>query len=139
MPSNILAKTGTNVSVLFIDRTNKEKVVLIDASNLGREIKEDKNQKTILTPDEIDKIVSVFTNKETLDDFSVVVSYEEIIKKNYSLSAGQHFDIKFEYPEMTEEEFREKISNFSNEIDELFKKSKNLESEILSEMNKLNF
>ena len=40
---------------------------------------------------------------------------------------------------MTEEEFREKISNFSNEIDELFKKSKNLESEILSEMNKLNF
>lgn len=35
MPSNIFATTGTNVSILFIDASNKEKVVLIDASNLG--------------------------------------------------------------------------------------------------------
>jgi type I restriction enzyme M protein len=35
MPSNIFATTGTNVSILFIDSSNKEDVVLIDASNLG--------------------------------------------------------------------------------------------------------
>ncbi len=39
MPSNIFATTGTNVSILFLDKTNKEKVVLIDASNLGTKIK----------------------------------------------------------------------------------------------------
>ena len=32
------------------------------------------------------------------DDFSVVVSYDDIAAKNYSLSAGQYFDVKIEYP-----------------------------------------
>lgn len=50
MPSNIFATTGTNVSVIFIDKgRNLEStdVVLVDASNLGTKIKEDSgNQKT---------------------------------------------------------------------------------------------
>ena len=49
MPSNIFATTGTNVSILFIDDSNKGKVILIDASNLGEKIKDGKNQKTVLT------------------------------------------------------------------------------------------
>ena len=48
MPSNIFATTGTNVSILFIDATNKGDVILIDASNLGEKIKDGKNQKTLL-------------------------------------------------------------------------------------------
>lgn len=43
MPSNIFATTGTSVSIIFIDKNNKDKVVLIDASNLGQKIKEGKN------------------------------------------------------------------------------------------------
>ena len=46
MPSNIFATTGTNVSILFIDDSNKNGVVLIDASNLGTKVKDGKNQKT---------------------------------------------------------------------------------------------
>ena len=42
MPSNIFATTGTNVSILFIDKKNKGDVVLIDASNLGTKVKEGK-------------------------------------------------------------------------------------------------
>jgi type I restriction enzyme M protein len=45
MPSNIFANTGTNVSILVIDKANKEEVLLIDASNLGETVKEGKNQK----------------------------------------------------------------------------------------------
>ena len=52
MPSNIFATTGTNVSILFIDDSNKGDVVLVDASNLGQKIKEGKNQKTVLSPEE---------------------------------------------------------------------------------------
>ena len=48
MPSNIFANTGTNVSILFLDRENKEDVILVDASNLGTKVKEGKNQKTVL-------------------------------------------------------------------------------------------
>jgi type I restriction enzyme M protein len=35
MPSNIFATTGTNVSVLFIDKQNKGDVILVDAAKLG--------------------------------------------------------------------------------------------------------
>ncbi|GAB1250924.1 class I SAM-dependent DNA methyltransferase [Porphyromonas miyakawae] len=45
MPSNVFANTGTNVSVLFFDKSaSAEKVVLIDASKLGEEYKEGNNQ-----------------------------------------------------------------------------------------------
>ena len=96
MPSNIFASTGTNVSIVFLDKTNTEKVVLVDASNLGKKIKEGKNQKTVLTKAEEQQIIDVFNAKEAVDDFSVVVSYDDIKNKNYSLSAGQYFEVKFE-------------------------------------------
>jgi len=38
MPSNIFATTGTNVSILFIDASNKDKVLLLDASMGGPEV-----------------------------------------------------------------------------------------------------
>ncbi|EPI0829093.1 HsdM family class I SAM-dependent methyltransferase, partial [Neisseria gonorrhoeae] len=94
MPSNIFATTGTNVSILFIDKTNKDKVVLIDASGLGEKIKDGKNQKTVLSCEEEQKICNTFTNKQAVEDFSVVVGYDEIKAKNHSLSAGQYFEVK---------------------------------------------
>ena len=46
MPSNIFANTGTNVSVLFIAKSNKKgNIILIDASNLGKKVKDGNNQK----------------------------------------------------------------------------------------------
>ncbi|MTI20904.1 SAM-dependent DNA methyltransferase, partial [Fulvivirga sp. RKSG066] len=106
MPSNIFASTGTNVSILFIDKENKEEVVLVDASGLGEKIKvDDKNQRTVLSTEEEDRIIETFNKKEPVDDFSVVVSYDEIEAKNYSLSAGQYFEVKIEYVDITEDEF----------------------------------
>lgn len=43
---------------------------------------------------EIDKIVETFLNRDAVEDFSVAVTYSEIIAKNYSLSAGQYFNVK---------------------------------------------
>ncbi len=64
MPSNIFANTGTNVSILFIDKANKEDVVLIDASSLGETIKDGKNQKTVLASTEEEQIINSFNNKK---------------------------------------------------------------------------
>jgi len=130
MPSNIFATTGTNVSIVFIDKEKQGDVVLIDASNLGETIKEGKNQKTVLTPDEEQQIISTFNNKEAVDDFSVVVSYEDIQNKNYSLSAGQYFEVKIEYTDITHEEFESKMKGFTDNLDALFAESRDLESEI---------
>lgn len=134
MPSNIFATTGTNVSILFLDKTNKEDVALIDASGLGEKVKEGKNQKTVLTAAEEDQIIDTFNQKEAKDDFSVVVSYDEIAAKNYSLSAGQYFDIKIEYIDITHAEFEAKMQGFTDNLDNLFAESRKLEKEIKKQL-----
>ena len=139
MPSNIFANTGTNVSILFIDKENKEDVVLIDASNLGEIIKEGKNQKTVLTHTEEDQIISTFNDKEAIDDFSVVASYTDIKAKNYSLSAGQYFDIKIKYTDISHEEFEAKIYEFESNLSDLFAKSSDLEKVIHSNFKELKY
>lgn len=134
MPSNIFATTGTNVSILFIDASNKEKVVLIDASNLGEKVKDGKNQKTVLTEEEEQRICEVFNNKWSEEDFSVVVSYDEIAGKNYSFSAGQYFDVKIEYTDMTPEQFAAKMTGFTENLESLFSQSRELEAEIKTQI-----
>lgn len=137
MPSNIFANTGTNVSILFIDKANKEDVVLVDASNLGTVVKDGKSQKTVLNHEEEDKIISTFNNKEVEDDFSVTVRYEEIAAKNYSFSAGQYFEVKIEYVDITQEEFSQKISGFNEHLASLFSESKILEQSIQNTLKKV--
>lgn len=134
MPSNIFATTGTNVSILFIDASNKGKVVLIDASNLGEKIKDGKNQKTVLSADEEQRIVDVFNFKDVEEDFSVVVSYDDIEAKNYSFSAGQYFDVKIEYMDITPKQFAEKMQSFTNNLNSLFSQSRELEVEIQKQL-----
>ena len=134
MPSNIFATTGTNVSILFIDASNKGDVVLVDASNLGEKVKDGKNQKTVLTPDEEQQIIDVFNAKEALEDFSVAVSYSDIEAKNYSLSAGQYFDVKIEYVDITPEQFAEKMQGFTSNLDSLFSQSSELETDIKKQL-----
>lgn len=139
MPSNIFATTGTNVSILFIDASNKEKVVLIDASNLGEKVKDGKNQKTVLTEEEEQRICEVFNNKWSEEDFSVVVSYDEITAKNYSFSAGQYFDVKIVYTNMTREQFAAKMKVFTENLESLFSQSRELEAEIKTQIAGLNY
>lgn len=130
MPSNIFATTGTNVSILFLDKSNSDTVVLIDASKLGEKVKDGKNQKTVLSNEEEDQIIDTFNAKKVVEDFSVVVSYDEIKEKNYSFSAGQYFDVKIEYTDITAEEFNAKMKAYSENLEAMFDESKTLEVEI---------
>ena len=134
MPSNIFATTGTNVSILFIDDANKEGVVLLDASGLGTKVKDGKNQKTLLSEAEEDRIIATFNAKQAVEDFSVVVSYADIAAKNYSLSAGQYFDVKIEYSHLTPAQFAEKMQGFTDKLDTLFQESAGLEQEIKKQL-----
>lgn len=139
MPSSIFATADTNVSILFLDRANKENVVLIDASNLGEKIKEGKNQKTVLSAEEEQRIIDVFNQKKAEDDFSVVVSYADIAAKNHSLSAGQYFDVKIDHIDITAAEFEQKMADFQQNLTALFVESKALESQIQQQMATLKF
>ena len=139
MPSNIFATTGTNVSILFLDAANKGDVVLIDASRLGTKVKDGKNQKTLLSTAEEDQIIRVFNAKEVVEDFSVVVSYEEITGKNYSLSAGQYFDVKMDHIEISPKKFAAKLSGHQERLKTLFGESRTIEKEISKQLSGLSY
>lgn len=143
MPSNIFATTGTNVSVVFIDKgraEDQEEVFLVDASKLGSKVKEDNGtQKTVLSNSEEQQIIDSFVNKEAIEDFSIAVKLVDVKARNYSLSAGQYFPVKIEYMKMTPEEFTEKMVFYQDKLDELFNKDKELEDDIKSNLMNLNF
>lgn len=139
MPSNIFATTGTNVSILFLDATNQSDIVLIDASNLGTKVKDGKNQKTLLSTEEEDQIIRVFNAKEVVEDFSIVVSYDEIAAKNHSLSAGQYFDVKVEHVEITPKEFAKQLTDRKDRLSSLFEESVKLEMLIKKQLGGLNY
>ncbi len=139
MPSNIFATTGTNVSVLFIDKSNTGKVVLVDASKLGTKVKDGKNQKTVLSHAEEQKIIDAFSAGESIDDFSVMLDYDEIKEKNYSFSAGQYFDIKIEYTDITAAEFSERLATHKSNLTQMFADAKNIEAEIAEKLESLKY
>ncbi|MBQ2873223.1 MAG: SAM-dependent DNA methyltransferase [Bacilli bacterium] len=140
MPSNIFANTGTNVSVIFLDKTNVNgKVLLVDGANLGIKIKDGKNQKTVLRENEIEKIVEVFNQLKEEKDFSVLVNFDDIKEKKYSFSAGQYFPVKIEKVEMSDEEFNNMISSFKNKVEEYYKIQNELHKELVSNLEKIKY
>lgn len=158
MPSNVFATTGTNVSVLFLDnskridnvaagdpRHKEGKVIMIDASKLGIEYKDGNNQRRRLRDgrngevDEISLIVDTFREQAVSDGFSVVATYEEIIAKKYALAAGQYFDVKIDYVDMTQEEFSEQMAGYQTELSKLFAESDQLQKELFEQLKKVKF
>ena len=109
------------------------------ALNIGEKVKVGKNQKTVLSDTELNKIVKTFTDHIVEEDFSVSVSFDQIKEKNYSFSAGQYFDVKIEYVELTQEEFDAKIQAFTNNLNNLFAENKTLEDEIKKNLKELKY
>ena len=140
MPSNIFATTGTNVSVIFLEKGRKrDDVLLMDASRLGTSIKEGKNQKTLLSPEEEDLIIQTFNSHVSLENFSVLVNYETLKEKNYSFSAGQYFEIKSDYIDISTADFNQQLSFSKLEIEKLFEQSNSLTQLIKSQIDKLKY
>ena len=137
MPSDIFATTGTNVSVIFLDKQNTKDVVLIDASGLGETIKEGKNQKTVLTFEEEEKIIETFNKKEAVDDFSVVITYDKLETKNYSFSAGQYFEVKIQYQSISQSEFKRQLESHTSKLSKLFDESTELSNQVIEHLNRL--
>ena len=141
MPSNIFANTGTNVSVVFLDADGSDKALLVDASNLGtkQKIEGTKNQRTYLSDDEINRIIDTFNTWQEVEDFSVLVSLEDITQKNFSFSAGQYFKVKIEYVDLSPEEFQQKMCDFRSDLQKFFDDGHQLERDILHQLETLNY
>lgn len=140
MPSNIFANTGTNVSVMFLDKGNEaDSAILMDASKLGHDEKIGKNKKRVLDPEEMQKIIDTFLKKEEVEDFSVVVPFDSFKDKNWSFSAGQYFEVKIEHVDITPEEFKTRMEKHVKSLTELFNKGNELEKSVLIQIEGLHY
>ena len=140
MPSNIFATTGTNVSVLFLDKSNKRgDIVLMDASNLGTTIKDGKNKKTLLSEDEENLIINAFNKHEKIDRFTAIVSHEQVKLKNYALSAGQYFEIKIDSLEISHEEFEKQLMEIRSTLNGLLETSKVIDEDLKNTLSKIKY
>lgn len=56
---------------------------------------------------------------------------DEIKEKKYSFSAGQYFDIKIDYVDITGEEFNKRMADYKATLSKQFEESHKLEDEII--------
>ena len=60
-------------------------------------------------------------------------------RKVTAFSAGQYFDIKIDYVDITEDEFNRRITTYKQTLSEQFAESRRLEEEIMKQLNLLHF
>lgn len=124
MPKDIFTNTGTQVAVLFIDKScEQNEVILVDASNLGTRYKEEKKKKTILSSNETKLIEETFLNFASVNDFSVIVPLEKVKNKQYSFAAGQYFNSEIERKVITEKGIEALFDGFSDSFQSLSQNS----------------
>lgn len=124
MPSNIFSNTGTNVSVLFIDKSKEfDKPILIDASKLGEKYKENNIQKTFLREFETEKIITTFLNNIEEDGFSICVTYDDLLSKKCSFSAAEYFETIVETSNYSENEYLTQLHEIKKQLDNEFTKA----------------
>lgn len=141
MPSNIFATTGTNVSILFIDGSNKDgKVVLMDASNMGHKEKVDgKTQKTVLDPEDIETIIESFILGKEKERFCVSVDYQRLEDNKCSFNPGQYFEVKVEIEQLTPADFSKKMAFYQSKLETLFAEGKELEADIKKQLGRVRY
>jgi len=140
MPSNIFATTGTNVSIIFINKEIKsETIKLIDASKLGEEINDGDNLKTFLTEDDENKIVNAYNSNKSITGLLDIVEIQKIKEKKYSLNPGMYRKIKIDLYDWSKEDFKNIIDKDVSEIEKKISNSKKSLQEIKDLIKKFNY
>lgn len=141
MPSNIFARTGTSVAILFIDktRTDNDEIFLMNASKIGKKVTLEDGQRTILSHEEQKFITNTFKKKKVKEEFSISVRKEEIKRKNYSFFAGNYFSTKIVYSEKTNAEFERELLEIDAMMHTLFADGEELNQKIRKTMKEINY
>ena len=89
LPGNLFFGTSIATCIMVMKKSKSENSTLfIDASNEC--VKVTNNNK--LTPENIERIVTAYTNRETEEYFTRLVPYSEIAEQNYNLSVSSYVE-----------------------------------------------
>ena len=86
----VFSSTGINVAIMIFNKNKsesmKEKIQFIKAEELGKK----ERRSTVLSQEEIDKIVDFYIEKKEEENFSSLVDIREIEDNNYNLNVGRY-------------------------------------------------
>lgn len=120
LPDNLFFGTSIATCIMVLKKSRPDtNVLFIDASK--EFLKVTNNNK--LMPENIEKIVEIFTNRETIEHVSRLVEYEEVKEQNYNLSISTYVE-----KEDTKEKIDIKVLN--KQINEIVKRENELRLEI---------
>ena len=120
LPDNLFFGTSIATCIMVLKKSRPDtNVLFIDASKEFTKVTN--NNK--LMPENIEKIVEIFTNRETIEHVSRLVKYEEVKEQNYNLSISTYVE-----KEDTKEKIDIKVLN--EQINEIVKRENELRLEI---------
>jgi len=118
LPQNLFYGTGIPAAILIFNKGKKDKNVLfIDAS---REFESGKNQNKLRVQD-IKKVINTFNNRESIDKYSYLATFEEIKENEYNLNIPRYVDTFEEEEEIDIKATQVEIKNLENELVEVRK------------------
>ena len=89
LPSNLFFGTSIATCIMVLKKGKSDnRTLFIDASDQC--IKVTNNNK--LTPENIDRIVSIYATREAIVHLSYLATYEEIVEQNYNLSVSTYVE-----------------------------------------------
>ena len=96
----VFTNTSIPVAIMILNKNKKEnmkeKIFFVKAEDLGSK----ERRTTILSDEEINKIVNIYINKKEEEKFSKLVGINEIAENNYNLTVGKYI---IDYTVVTEE------------------------------------
>lgn len=89
LPAGIFFNTGIPTCVIILKKDREDRDVLfIDAS---KEFRKDK-ARNFMDPEHIDKIVQAYDNRQDIDKFAHLASFDEIKENDYNLNIPRYVD-----------------------------------------------
>ena len=116
LPANIFFGTGIPTCILVLKkrRDNPDDILFIDASQ-GFEKVGNQNQ---LRPEDIERIVSTYRNRESLEKFSHVADLSEVEENDYNLNIPRYVDTFEEEEPVDLAEVSQKLAALEKEMGE---------------------
>ena len=92
LPANIFYGTSIPTCILVLKKCREadDNIVFIDASGDDHFIKE--GNQNVLRDEDVERIISTYRNRETLDKYSYVATLDEIAENDYNLNIPRYVD-----------------------------------------------
>ncbi|MCR5214129.1 MAG: SAM-dependent methyltransferase, partial [Eubacterium sp.] len=129
LPAGIFFNTGIPTCVIILKKDNTDRSILfIDAS---KEFRKDKAQ-NYMDPEHINKIVEAYKNRQDIDKFAHLATFEEIKENDYNLNIPRYVDTSEPEPEVDLYAVTADMENIDREIQQS-------NNELLAMLNDLTF